>query len=250
MCKCTLYGKIPAMKVLIGIVEYKPDAERLKACLKSVSDADTYIVDNSENNIGIASALKKIMEYAGENGYEWVLTLDQDSVAAPGLIDEYLKYTDDSTIGALTCIIKDRNFDELQPAGEVDCCITSGCFMRVDAYKKTPGYDEWLFIDSVDFDICLSLREAGYRIRRIPFEGLIHEVGKGKKTVFGYVYNHPAWRKYYIARNRVYVAKKHGGNVFREIVRNIRDMFLVLLYEDDKLAKIKALAGICKDVCI
>ena len=56
-------------------------------------------------------------------------------------------------------------------------CLTSGCFMRVSAHKDTAGYDVRMFIDCVDFDICYSLRAAGYKIVRIPYDGLIHEIG-------------------------------------------------------------------------
>ena len=232
------------MKYLIGIVKYCPDPERFKACIDALPKADIYSVDNTENNIGIAAALRQIMDYAAEHKYDWVLTFDQDSIAMPGLIKEYEKYINDPSIGALTCIVKDRNFEEKQPVGEIKECITSGCFMNVNAYSKTQGYDSSLFIDSVDFDICASLREAGYKIVRIPFEGLLHEVGRGLKTPFGFVYNHPAWRKYYIARNRVIVAKKHGNSILKARLKNARDIFLTAVYEKEKLQKIKAILGI------
>lgn len=232
------------MKILVGIVLYSPNDNRLQKCIDSVSGEDIITIDNTKKNIGIAAALRKIMDYAVEHKYDWVLTLDQDSVAMPGLIKEYKKYINDSEIGALSCIIKDRNFEEKQSIGEIKECITSGCFMNVCAYFKTPGYDSSLFIDSVDFDICASLREAGYKIIRIPFEGLLHEVGNGRRTPFGYVYNHPAWRKYYIARNRVLVAKKHGDSVLKAKLRNARDIILVAIYETDKFNKIKAILRI------
>ena len=229
------------MNVLIGIVTYKPDRARLQQCLDAVRGWETYIVDNTEHNVGIAAALRQIMAYAMEHGYDWVLTLDQDSVVLPGLLDAYEAYlaSAGSGIGALTCRIRDRNFEEAQPVGDVDWCITSGCLMSVEAYRRTAGYDADLFIDMVDADICFSLREAGYRIVRIPFDGLLHEVGHGKKTVLGYSYNEPAWRDYYMARNRILVAKKHGRPVLREKVKNMRDILIVLFFEDRKAQKIK-----------
>ncbi len=232
------------MRYLIGLVEYFPDPERFQACIDSLPKADVYVVNNSLNNIGVAAALRQIMDYAVKQRYDWVLTIDQDSVAKPDLINEYEKYIGDPSIGALTCIVKDRNFEEKQPVGEIKECITSGCFMNVNAYSKTPGYDSSLFIDSVDFDICASLREAGYIIVRIPFEGLLHEVGRGRKTPLGFVFNHPAWRKYYIARNRVIVAKKHGNSILKAKLKNARDVFLTAVYEKEKIKKIKAILGI------
>ena len=96
-------------KVLTGIVTYNPDTERLEQCIGSAADqtGGTVIFDNgSENadiiekleavnrnsvhiirnntNAGIASALAAIMDYARQTGYEWVLSLDQDSVLKAG----------------------------------------------------------------------------------------------------------------------------------------------------------------------
>lgn len=237
------------MKLLVGIVKYNPDENRLKECIESVKGYDLFTVDNTENNIGVAAGLRKIMQHAIENGYDWVLTLDQDSVVQKSLIDEYLKYVHDDSIGALTCKIVDRNFTETQIIGKVDKCITSGCFMRVDAYKKTSGYDDWMFIDRVDWDICYSIIEAGYSIVRIDFEGLLHEVGRGEKYGKFYSYNEPSWRRYYMTRNGIYVAKKHTVEPYiKALLREIRDMVLVFVFEDNKWLKLKESIRGIKDV--
>lgn len=108
------------------------------------------------------------MEYASDNGYDWVLTLDQDSVLQPGIIDVYKKAIHRcKQAGMFTCLIKDRNFvdenNEVQKRNisEVPYCITSGVLTSVVAYKQTSGYDKSFFIDGVDFDLCYSLREQG-----------------------------------------------------------------------------------------
>jgi rhamnosyltransferase len=229
------------MRVLTGIVSFNPDIERLKDNLSTIykQDTDILIYDNgsinisaikalsseykfnliaSPNNKGIASGLKSIMDYANINHYDWVLSLDQDSIASINLINQYRHYIEDPEIGGITCRIKDRNFNDEKSKTNlsieyVNLCITAGFFLRVTAYNKTTGYDEKMFIDCVDFDICYSLLEKGYKIIRIPFIGLLHEVGHGKNiSLFGYpyvIYNHTPWRRYYINRNSIYIAKKH-----------------------------------------
>ena len=234
------------MKILVGIVTYYPNEESLSKTCEALNDYDVFIHDNTNDNIGIASALRKIMDHAVQNGYDWVLTLDQDSEIMPGLIEEYTENVA-SDIGAMTCIIRDRNFEEKQQCGDVDWCITSGCFMNVRAYLRTPGYDESLFIDMVDMDICYSLKEAGFRIVRIPFEGLKHEVGYGKKTILGYSYNHEPWRDYYIARNRLVVGNKH--KIKGTKLRAYRDIAVVLLFEDNKKEKITMMRNGMADAC-
>jgi rhamnosyltransferase len=61
--------------------------------------------------MGIAKALRQVMIYSINNKYDWVLTLDQDSIPSKDLIRNYIRYIDTlKNIGAMTCIIKDRNF--------------------------------------------------------------------------------------------------------------------------------------------
>ena len=262
--------------VLAGIVTYNPSIERLKCCIEAVVEqVDNIIIfDNGscdvekieklisqyknnvylyKNNInaGIATALVRIMNYAYENYYEWVLTLDQDSVLQPGTISAYLEgsklYQD---AGMFTCLIKDRNFvDEKyekqnEAYKEVEYCITSAAFINVTAYKMTPGYDEDFFIDCVDFDICYSLRSSGYKIYRVNHVGLLHEVGKGENRRFLWkkivVYHENPLRIYYMARNLRKMHKKHKGYTWLILLKKEAALLLrIILYEDNKKNKFK-----------
>lgn len=262
------------MKVLCGIVTYNPEEKLLQENIERICrQVDGIIVfDNAsvdfsfsekilrsgkdiiffreKENKGIAYALKYIMEYARKKRYDWVLTLDQDSLAEPELIRRYAGFEKEAGIGAMTCIIQDRSsgFCDAHSGADydtVECCITSGCLMNVNAYFKTRGYDEWLFIDQVDFDICYALREAGYKIIRINYQGLWHEVGHGRIVHIFHkeykIFNHPAWRRYYMTRNGVYIARKYRKLVpcTRRILKEIRDILLVFLYENEKMKKLK-----------
>lgn len=264
------------MKVLTGIITFNPDMDRLKENLSAVTvqDTDILIYDNGSSNSagiknlasesgskivcmktnqGIANGLRYIMDYALQHHYDWVLSLDQDSVTNKGLISEYKKYINNPKIGALTCDIRDRNFVEIDKEifgnGEhgiqnVQKCITSGCFMRVSAYAATDGYDSRMFIDFVDFDICYALVRAGYKIVKIPYEGLLHEDGHGTNvTFFGrkYVMFHKsAWRRFYIVRNEIYMARKFPKmqSPLRTTLRCIYYIGLIFIYEDHKIAKL------------
>ena len=264
------------MKYLSAITTYNPDPSRLEENLRALLPQTDFllITDNgsanfadikalagklchdagteleliqNEKNLGVARALWQIMDFAEGNGFDWVLTLDQDSVAAPELIEHYLEYASYPSAGALTCVIKDRNFTESFPdtAAPVDKCITSGCFMSTEAYKKTPGYNPELFIDKVDFDICCALRRAGYEIICVPYEGLLHEVGHAKNvSVAGrgtVVFGQPAWRRWYSARNGIYIARKYGyESTAKALARELKDVLAVFIYEDDRAAKLKA----------
>lgn len=262
------------MRILAGIITYNPDPERLRANITAIlPQVDQVIcVDNGseepekircifpenvvflENgrNLGIAAALNRILEYAAEHDYSWFITLDHDSVCEEGLAAEYSRYAGLPDAAILTCRIVDRNFTE-KPAVEADghpveipMCISSASFCRTEALQAVGGFDEKMFIDCVDFDICTNLRKHGYKIYRIPFTGLLHEVGHGrnvrllwKKRV---IFNHSPLRNYYMARNQVYMARKYpqersGTKTF---LKEMETELLILLYESDKKQKIAA----------
>lgn len=259
------------IKIMAGIITYNPNEELLCKCIDAIYYQVNIIVviDNASdipidkllsgyqrlvlikngNNQGIAQALSNLMKYANDNCYDWVLTLDQDTIADGNLIKKYLDYIELPNIGALSCIVYDRNMgyascSESKDYYTVIDCITAGCMMNVNAYNQTEGYDTWMFIDKVDFDICYALRSKGYKIYRINYEGISHEVGNGRLIKFlnktYKIMNHEPLRRYYMSRNGVYVARKYKGIVpfWRRLFNEMRDIILVFFYEDRKTEKL------------
>ena len=86
--------------------------------------------------------------------------------------------------------------------------------LRISAWRKIGGFWDELFIDMVDFDLCWSLKEAGYKILRINNQVLLHEIGHARRVSFfgkdNVVYNHTPQRCYYMIRNTIAVGRKHG----------------------------------------
>ena len=260
-------------RICAGIVLYNPDIERLSDNIDSVISQveKIYLVDNGSKNInkieqifradkivlipnekneGIATALNQLVTEAKANGYTWILTLDQDSVCRPDLIENYRKYISLPDIGILTCNIIDRNFgieSSTNQAEYEECkfCITSGSLMNVEILEQMGGFDEIMFIDKVDYDICLTMRENGKRILRVNYNGLLHEIGHAQEVKVGSLrllfFQHPPFRRYYIARNSIYCAKKHKSlSILRESLIALLDVVLVFVFEENKVAKLKA----------
>lgn len=266
-------------KILAGIVTFNPNikrfAENLSALISQVQNI--LVLDNGSDNVseiraelakykleidiicfdrnkGIAAALSQIMDYADAHGYQWLLSLDQDSVIKAGLADCYLRLVDDiqySDAGIFTCLINDRNFKdekyEIQKVEviEVPYCISSAALTSVEKYKKTNGYDKNFFIDCVDFDLCYSLREHNYKIYRVNHIGLLHEVGHGENKRFLWkniiVYHQPSFRIYYLARNTILMHKKHKKLFpFWTTMYKIAAQFVkIILYENNKIEKLR-----------
>lgn len=264
------------MRVLAGIVLFNPDIDRLKENIDAIyCQVDSVVLVNNgsinfdkvqvfaegyegiryidnKKNLGIATALKRMMDFAIQEQYDWVLTLDQDSVCQPGLIEKYLHYVGIEKVGILTCNIVDRNFSvdsgfkENQEYREIKQCITSASLVSVAAYRQTDGFDEKMFIDSVDFDICINMRKHGFKIIKVNFNGILHEVGHGEnvKLFFkDYIsYNHSPIRQYYMARNQRYLVKKYPDQFSRskEWIRELRIELIIVLYEKNKIKKIRS----------
>lgn len=173
----------------------------------------------SESNKGIAYALNCLCNNAIQLGYSWILTLDHDTVVSEGMIRSFCSAPNKDSIGIICprvnyvgVKIRDR-FDVIPKFVEVPVCMTSGSFMNLSAWNETSHFDEWLFIDSVDNDICYQFKQLGYRILRDNSTFMEHNLGSPKKKkllFFTYLdYQYPPFRLYYIVRNRIYLTKKY-----------------------------------------
>ena len=169
------------------------------------------------------------------------------SEMAAVVVDKFEKYINNSSVGILCPIICDRNKDEEikinEDCTEIDECITSGSLLNIKAWSEIGGFDERMFIDGVDFDICYRLRQRGYKIYCIHSVVLLHELGHIEYHRFLFwkvlVKNHSVFRKYYIARNIIYVAKKRKSVLLaiKGILQEVKLLGIVLLYETDKKSK-------------
>lgn len=245
-------------------------------------------------NLGIAKALNQICAAARERNYAFVVTLDQDSACPENMFAEYRKYAGLGRLGILCPQVRDRNGGRLvqhradtghcirrylrsaprEPcAGAdggvsiVDRCITSASMVSLEAWEAACGFDESMFIDGVDHDFCDRIARKGYLVYRVNSVTLLHEIGSIEvRRFFAWkvlVKNHPAFRKYYIARNTVFLARKrraaglvqHCANNGGYSTRYLRDAVLafkpylqvtkqfltVLFYEGSKKEKLGAI---------
>jgi len=263
--------------IAAGVILYNPDLLRLKENIEAIyqqverlvfidnnsdnlqlieaeygHDEKIHIIKN-EKNLGIAKALNQAMSFCESKGYTWVLTLDQDSVCPPNLIQEYTKYLEIPNTAILSPVIDDRNM-KIRPNvhsadnyEEIEKCITSATLTNVEIWKVLGGFDEMMFIDLVDFEYCKRIIQKGYKVLRINTVILLHEVGHITQPRFLFwdliILNHSPFRKYYLARNVIYLAKKHKTPIsaFMAYLRVIKLLMVTVVYEDDKANKAKAI---------
>jgi rhamnosyltransferase len=177
-------------------------------------------------NKGIASALNLAGREAIELGYQWLLTMDQDSSFNDY---EFFRIFNEQTNKETTAIYAPVHVDEYDPnqsVQDVMFAMTSGNLLNLEIFKQIGGFEDKLFIDEVDHDYCLKAKNDGYSIKKICVS-INHSVGKhrnvsmfGRQEVF---FIHTPLRLYYIVRNNFYVFQKYN-NTFPQLVEHRKKM--------------------------
>jgi rhamnosyltransferase len=232
--------------------------------LKKISEKIRYI--KNEENFGIAYALNQGADLAVNDGYLWLLTLDQDSRVKPDMINnllDYLKSNDTSKIGIISSF-HEVKFSKKLPIGEYEHVLetmTSGNILNLEVFKIMGHFINELFIDSVDHEYCLRLNKNGFKVIIVNSARLVHPLGDRKSGRFLRIRNlfkmnsplmiwrtynnHNYIRKYYIVRNRFYVSKmykKEFPEYRKKMIRTVFDEVInVIMFEHDKFTKLKSM---------
>lgn len=270
-------------KVAIGIVTFNPNIVQFEKNIQILKESKLpmIIVDNcssnrndivqilsneseikiimQEANYGIATGLNRIMKQAEESGFNWVLTLDQDSECDIEMLKKMYQYIEnDDSVAIYTSHFVERNSKKkisyISSLEEVKTCITAGTITNVQIWKKVGKYDEELFIDLVDIIFCAKILHAGYKIIRINDAKLIQEIGNNYKEIKIFkhcipIRNHEPKRYYYYARNSIYFLKNFKGfPLKKEISWGLFVWVMkVILFEEKKRIKLQEMYRGCRD---
>ena len=257
-------------KILAGIVLFNADYERLLKCIAALEkQVDSIVIwDNSPQkysndtieelssykncryiysgkNIGMPDGMNKIMEMALDEGYDWVLTMNSDSIVPNNLMEEFFPFMSEKEVG-MVCpqiIDKRRKYMKVEEGKDFDyvnMCITSAACTNLKAWEQVGKFDSWLFVDLLDNDISKRMILNGWKIVRVNSVVLDQEFGEIKAKsenvekiwlkIGQILHNdnfaklsykkivHPI-RVYYTCRNIIYLNKKfknYGGIGYKE----------------------------------
>ncbi|OTA48785.1 glycosyltransferase [Limosilactobacillus reuteri] len=262
------------------IVTFNPSLDglikNLNACSTQIEDI--LIVDNGSSNIkeieelkktynihiyklikniGIAGAQNKGFKILAKKGFNWILTLDQDSEIPRLLISAFTscgKMVKDT--GIITPAYIDENWSkqkkksvgiekaDFHKISEKKLVISSGNLVNVRAWERVNGFDEKLFIDLVDFDFNTKLRLAGYKIYQLDNIYIQHSIGSSiKRNVLGKLLflpdisttsDHAPMRQYYIYRNSIIFYKRYAKLYKKRflVLRTVVATRRIFLYKD------------------
>jgi rhamnosyltransferase len=212
----------------------------------------------SENQ-GVASALNIGLQRAEQLRCAWALTMDQDTLAEPDLVEKLAELASMEEPGHVAVIganyMDSTGRAYVAPSSDnawfiARTAITSGSLVNLQAWRDVRGCREDLFIDSVDHDFCFRARAAGWRIIQSRLPLMRHQLGGTTRRVRlpwlqPAVADYPPVRRYYMTRNRVAMFKSHWRHEFvwvsRELLMIGVDALLVTLFETDRRRKLAAM---------
>jgi GT2 family glycosyltransferase len=185
-------------------------------------------------NLGFAAGCNVGMKRALAEKFEYVLLVNNDTIANPGLLRELLKQADENSKvgivspkiyyfkppdviwwvgGTYSCWTGLANHVDLREkdTGKYDVPRdldwATGCVMlcRTDALRFAGLFDEQIFGNGEDVDLSLRLRKLGYIVRYAPEAKIWHKEGIDyQKNVGEYV------RTFTLVRNLLWLMHKHA----------------------------------------
>ena len=235
------------MRILAVIVSYYPDVELLERNVASIlSGVESIMIwentpspenlkyrlpDNEKvfyasegENIGISKALNKARDLAFNEGFDALLTMDQDSVWHG--FEDFLSAvsSQDAPFGLYGPAVYASSFTE--KFNRVDTLITSGMLVLREVFDRIGGYEEEFFVDGIDLDFCYTVSFLGFRPE---------------------VYDYSPARLQGICYSQMVLLRKYRSNPYRK--RDfLKHYFLkriprIILFEKDKCNKVRAIVS-------
>lgn len=245
-----------------------------KVAIDELATIDNVCVVAEGNNVGVATALNVGVKKCIENGCSEIFLFDQDSrpsessffdnmskelkdlnrrdqkiiCLAPDIKDEasptvnYKWLVNNNSVFFKRSSLKD-NWD-----GSILVAITSGTLIYASAFKSVGFFLDDFFIDYVDTEYCLRLVNAGYKIQASRSGVLLHNLGaRSEHKVLGHKFyptNHSGLRRYYIARNSIYMWKWYALSnpnwAIFDLTASLYNALRIVCFESDKFGKIRS----------
>lgn len=253
------------MRIAAVVVTYHPDKSLLTENIKAFIDyVDKVIIwQNSEDsldylskwkdkiillgngkNVFIAKALNSAISYSLENGYDFLLTMDQDSrwIDFKGFIDAVEKTSNNENVAIYAPNVNGYLTDSSIEYKDIEWVIQSGMLINLHIINGLGGFREDYQIYGVDEEFCYWIRINGKKTRSYTNYHLAQRYGEAKKSRFGFtVYNYSPLVRYFLIRNMIWMKREFPqSTITRRILHVIFDNYRdILLVENDKFAKLK-----------
>ena len=217
------------------------------------------------HNLGVATALNRGFEWALQNGYEAVITFDQDSQPPAGMVGQLSQawlqaagaFSRIAAIGPATVdLASGQDMFSFEPYNwtrhrflpsqnkiyVVDHLITSGCLTPCSVWQDVGPMNDSLFIDWVDNEWCARARLKGYTLLMDGGTKMGHSIGEVSRPILWRRFHlHAPIRHYYLLRNAIQIAKQSQfdpGWRMHHILYALRVIAASLLLGNQKLNRL------------
>lgn len=218
-----------------------------------------------QQNLGVAAALNRGFEWALQNGFDAVISFDQDSRPAVGMVGQLqsawlkaiLQTPKLAAIGPATVDhqsgqdmftfapynwTRHRFLPSQNTTYVVDHLITSGCLTPCAVWQDVGPMTESLFIDWVDNEWCARARLKGYLLLMDGGTKMPHSIGEVSRPLLWRRFHlHTPLRHYYLLRNALLIARQSKfdpGWRMHHILYALRVIVASLLLGQQKLSRI------------
>ncbi len=223
--------------------------------LKGIATSPQVTLILNERNEGVAHAYNQAVQWAQGRGFQWILTLDHDSEATPGMVDKLaeayaiLERKGIQNVGVIGANPYDVNrqhcmfgYGEIDdPLLEDEEVISSGSLIPLRIFDKVGLFNEDIFIYYVDTDFCRRVIRGAFRVYVCLGAMLLHREGCKTRRKFLWVhayYDHYGkTARYYLTRNAIYMIRKHRlslSDVYGMIRRSCKEHVKILLFDRER----------------
>lgn len=283
-------GILSVHEVCVVVVTYNPKLTEIQFNLSDLTNQNVQIclVDNSTDvtianhlaalrskrlhvislgeNVGIAKAQNLGIEWSFHNGFNAIVTMDQDSIITHSMIITLIstlhELSQEVKVACVGPVAYDKekgetssynsasSFHEISKPYRVDTTLSSGMLISREVIEEVGLMDEKLFIDLVDWEWCWRAQSKGYQIYVTPLVTMPHKLGEDRKSIgFNLVIGVPApIRHYYQFRNYfLMLPKKHvpiGFKLKYAIINLFKLLFYSLFIKPRKVRFIQSVRGI------
>ncbi|MBD2083700.1 MULTISPECIES: glycosyltransferase family 2 protein [unclassified Coleofasciculus] len=227
--------------------------------LLHLTNQENILIKFHPENIGIGAGLTWAIAWAIKQGYDFLWAFDQDSVPEYNcleiLLEVYKKFSSNKYKIGITAptpidsrnnkivqgaVFKKDSFrgygsESLTNPYDCDAPITSGSLISIAAAKTIPPPRSDLFIDGIDLDYGLRLKQAGYHNLIVPNAFMKHNFGEPLKIKFInkeiIIQKYSALRHYYICRNHTYLETNYAQGVYKfiSVLRRVKYLIYTII---------------------
>jgi len=254
------------MKTAAIIIAYHPDKALLCKNIEAfINDVDIVLIHrNSDddmsyltyqwgskikfigggNNQYIAKPLNEALKYCHINGYNWLLTMDQDSLWKDfsGFKSAIENVENNESIAIYAPNVNYFNKNTNAKYLDIEWVIQSGMLLNVNVCLSLGGFREDYKIYGVDEEFCYWANLHDKKVRILPRFNLKQQYGTSRMTRWGfYVYDYSPIVRYFMIRNMIWMKREFpksttSRRILSVIAHNTRD---ITFCENKKFAKLK-----------